>query len=146
MLTCRAAVHSFSFCYLHFIRRTQEKNGGTLYVQEGATATFMGTAGFYNNTVMETELPAVPVGNGGFSLRYIRKKGGALHNKGTLVFEKDATFDNNKADTRDSTNLNKGGAISNAASGSITFKEKLIMNNNEAEVVHGFHIGKKYVK
>ncbi|CAM9393056.1 unnamed protein product [Sphacelaria rigidula] len=115
-----------------------EKNGGTLYVQEGATATFMGTAGFYNNTVMETELPPVLFGGGGFSLRSIRKKGGALHNKGALVFEKDATFDNNKADTRDNTNLNKGGAISNAASGSITFKEKLIMNNNEAE---GFFSG-----
>lgn len=54
--------------------------------------------------------------------------------QGYLVFEKDASFDNNLADTADSTNQAKGGAISNTAQGTILFKGKLYMNNNNAQV------------
>lgn len=101
-------------------------------------ATFMGTAGFFNNTVIERELPPIIQEGGGTSPQFVVKKGGALHNKGTLVFEKDATFDNNVADTRENTNGNKGGAISNAETGKITFEGKLTMSNNQAEVIHGY--------
>lgn len=50
-------------------------------MQEDATATFMGTVSFANNTVMETELPPVVYPSGGYSPQYIKKKGAALHNK-----------------------------------------------------------------
>ena len=54
--------------------------------------------------------------------------------QGTLIFEKDANFTSNDARTIDSTMRGQGGAISNAASGSITFQAALIMESNVADV------------
>lgn len=64
---------------------------------------------------------------------YVKKKGGALHNKGMLVFEKDATFELNLANTRSSTDRNNGGALSNNAKGTIVFKGKLTVTDNKAQ-------------
>eukprot|EP00903_Cladosiphon_okamuranus_P012904 g12048.t1 len=99
------------------------KNGGVLYVDEGAKATFMGTADFYDNSVLNK------LDQSG----YVVKKGGAVHNKGMLTFEEDATFVRNFAHTDDSTDLGRGGAVSNTGSGSIWFKGALTMRENRAD-------------
>ncbi|CAM9822187.1 unnamed protein product [Ascophyllum nodosum] len=120
----------------------QPKNGGVLYVSEGTTATFMGTSEFTGNSVLTKILDCdleqsrcypfyVSAGD-----TYAVKKGGAVHNKGTLIFEKDANFTSNDARTIDSTMAGRGGAISNAASGSITFKAALRMETNLADGVY----------
>lgn len=54
--------------------------------------------------------------------------------QGVLTFEGDATFARNEASTLDSTDVGRAGAISNAPSGSILFKGKLTMEENEADV------------
>lgn len=51
-----------------------------------------------------------------------------------LVFEKDATFELNLANTRSSTDRNNGGALSNNAKGTIVFKGKLTVTDNKAQV------------
>eukprot|EP00903_Cladosiphon_okamuranus_P018941 g17419.t1 len=106
------------------------KNGGVLSVAEGATDTFMGTSNFTDNSVVVKDLCDHDdcVGSTGRGLSYVIKKGGAVHNKGTLSFEGDASFSRNSAGTREST---KGGAISNTGSGSILFKGYLTMEDNE---------------
>ena len=56
-----------------------------LYVEEGATATFKGTAEFNDNSVVNKQIGPVSCGEGctrtGKGLSYIAKKGGAIHNK-----------------------------------------------------------------
>ncbi|CBN76928.1 asn/thr-rich large protein family protein [Ectocarpus siliculosus] len=115
----------------------QVKNGGVLSVAEGATSTFMGTSEFSDNSVAVKQLGAVSCGDGcertGRGLSYVVKKGGAIHNKGTLTFEGDATFERNAVHTEDSVEQGKAGAISNTGSGTIWFKSKLTMKDNEAE-------------
>lgn len=54
--------------------------------------------------------------------------------KGLLVFEGDATFTSNEERTDDSTNAGRGGAISNAAPGTILFEGSLTMTENDADV------------
>ncbi|CBJ25812.1 asn/thr-rich large protein family protein [Ectocarpus siliculosus] len=115
----------------------QVKNGGVLSVAEGATATFMGTSEFSDNSVAVKQIGPVSCGDGctriGRGLSYIVKKGGAIHNKGTLTFEGDATFERNEVHTEDSVEQGKAGAISNTGSGTILFKSKLTMKDNEAD-------------
>lgn len=60
---------------------SQEKNGGTLNIHEGATVTFMGTAGFSDNTIMETTLPPIENEDGSITLQYIGWQGAALYNE-----------------------------------------------------------------
>ncbi|CAM9677141.1 unnamed protein product [Ectocarpus fasciculatus] len=125
----------------------QVKNGGVLSVAEGATATFMGTSEFSDNSVAVKQLGEVSCGDGCFrtgrGLSYVVKKGGAIHNKGTLTFEGDATFERNAVHTDDSVEQGKAGAISNTGSGTILFKSKLTMTDNEAEAsfARGFFEG-----
>lgn len=60
------------------------KNGGVLYVQEGATATFMGTAEFKDNSVLTKALDTSGCASNcpdGPGVSYLVKKGGAVHNK-----------------------------------------------------------------
>ncbi|CAM9315204.1 unnamed protein product [Ectocarpus sp. 13 AM-2016] len=115
----------------------QVKNGGVLYVAEGATATFMGTSKFSNNSVAMKQIGPISCGEGctriARGLSYIVKKGGAIHNKGALTFEGDATFERNVAHTERSSEQGKGGAISNTGSGTILFKRKLTMKDNDAD-------------
>ena len=63
----------------------QVVNGGVLYVDEGATATFMGTAQFSGNSIANKQLEPVSCGEGCTSISrgesYIVKKGAAVHNK-----------------------------------------------------------------
>lgn len=59
----------------------QVKNGGVLYVAEGATATFMGTSSFTDNSVMEKTLEPISCGTSCSRTNYVIKKGGAIHNK-----------------------------------------------------------------
>lgn len=54
--------------------------------------------------------------------------------QGVLTFEGDATFVRNFVRTDDSVEQGKGGALSNTGSGSILFKGKLTVNENEADV------------
>lgn len=56
--------------------------------------------------------------------------------QGNLVFEGDATFERNEARVADDEdyNVGKGGSISNAAPGVITFKGKLTIEDGQAEV------------
>lgn len=54
--------------------------------------------------------------------------------QGMITFEGDASFERNYARTDDSTEVGKGGALSNAGSGSILFKGNLQVQNNVAEV------------
>ena len=56
------------------------------------------------------------------------------HEKGTLTFEGDATFARNAVKTDELEEIGRGGAISNIGSASITFKGKLTMEDNVAEV------------
>lgn len=51
-----------------------------------------------------------------------------------LTFEGDATFVRNFVETADSNEVGKGGAVSNTGSGSILFKGKLTMAENDADV------------
>ncbi|CAM9305642.1 unnamed protein product, partial [Ectocarpus fasciculatus] len=124
----------------------QVKNGGVLSVAEGATATFMGTSEFSDNSVAVKQIGPISCGDGcttiGAGLSYIVKKGGAIHNKasprqlspwGMLTFEGDATFERNEVHTEDSVEQGKAGAISNTGSGTIVFNGKLTMNDNEAD-------------
>lgn len=54
--------------------------------------------------------------------------------KGMLTFDGDATFTRNEVRADESVEVGKGGAISNTGPGSILFKGKLTMEDNEAEV------------
>lgn len=51
-----------------------------------------------------------------------------------LTFEGDATFVRNFVHTEDSVEQGKAGAVSNAGPGSIVFKSKLTVMENEADV------------
>lgn len=51
-----------------------------------------------------------------------------------LTFEGDATFARNFVHTEDSVEQGKAGAVSNTGSGSILFKGKLTVTENEADV------------
>lgn len=63
----------------------QVKNGGVINVGEGATATFMGTSEFSDNSIAVKQLGPVSCGEGcttiGKGLSYVTTKGGAIHNK-----------------------------------------------------------------
>ncbi|CAM9828624.1 unnamed protein product [Pylaiella littoralis] len=115
----------------------QVKNGGVLSVAEGATATFVGAASFTDNSIAIKQIGPISCGDGctrtGRGLSYIVKKGGAVHNKGILTFEGDATFTRNKVVTEDSVEQGKAGAISNTGSGTIMFKGDLTMEGNDAD-------------
>lgn len=54
-------------------------------MDEGASATFMGTAEFSDNSITIKQIGPISCGNGciriGRGLSYIVKKGGAIHNK-----------------------------------------------------------------
>ena len=67
--------------------RAKVVNGGVLYVDEGATATFMGTAEFTDNSVANEALEPVSCGEGCITISrgesYVVKKGAAVHNKVT---------------------------------------------------------------
>lgn len=66
----------------------QVKNGGVLYVDEGATATFMGTAEFTDNSVAVKQIGPISCDGGctiGPGISYIIKKGGAIHNKVSIA-------------------------------------------------------------
>lgn len=54
--------------------------------------------------------------------------------QGTLTFEGDAIFTGNMANTDDSDEQAKAGAISNTGSGTILFNSKLTLAGSEAEV------------
>lgn len=54
-----------------------------------------------------------------------------------LTFEGDATFARNEVRTPDSDEQGRAGAISNTGSGSILFKGKLTMEENNADVSGG---------
>ncbi|CAN0419823.1 unnamed protein product, partial [Ectocarpus sp. 12 AP-2014] len=56
---------------------------------------------------------------------------------GTLTFEGDATFERNESRTEDSNEDGKAGAISNTSSGTILFKSKLTMNDNNTDGQYG---------
>ncbi len=58
----------------------------------------------------------------------------AYQKKGMLTFEGDAAFLRNAVRTEDSVEQGKAGAVSNTGSGTIYFKGKLTMEENEAEV------------
>ncbi|CAN0371499.1 unnamed protein product [Ectocarpus sp. 12 AP-2014] len=98
----------------------------------------MGTSAFSNNSVAMKQIGPISCGDGctrtARGLSYIAKKGGAIHNKGMLTFEGDATFERNAAHTESSEEDGKGGAISNTGSGTILFKSKLTMKENNAQV------------
>lgn len=53
----------------------QEKNGGAIKVEEGATATFKGTGDFYDNSIQSTLLESVSCGSGCYTPPGIRHKG-----------------------------------------------------------------------
>ncbi|CAN0459683.1 unnamed protein product [Ectocarpus sp. 12 AP-2014] len=97
----------------------------------------MGTSEFSDNSVEMKQIGPVSCGDGctriARGLSYIVKKGGAIHNKGALTFEGDATFERNVAHTEGSSEQGKGGAISNTGSGTILFKRKLTMKYNDAD-------------
>eukprot|EP00903_Cladosiphon_okamuranus_P014210 g13202.t1 len=115
----------------------QVANGGVLYVDEGSTATFMGTAYFLGNSVANEQLGPVSCGEGctrtARGESYITKKGGAVHNKGMLTFESDVIFESNEVTTEEAEEVGRGGAISNTGSGTIMFKGSLSMENNNAD-------------
>ncbi|CAN0128362.1 unnamed protein product [Scytosiphon promiscuus] len=117
----------------------QVKNGGVLSVAEGATVIFMGTSEFTDNSVLLKQLGPVSCGDDCLRIArgvsYVVKKGGAVHNKGTLTFDGDATFTRNEVRSDDSNEQGQGGAISNTGSGSILFKSKLTMEDNKGEGV-----------
>ena len=54
--------------------------------------------------------------------------------KGVLIFEGDASFVRNLVETDDSVEQGRGGAVSNTGSGSIMFKSKLTVTENDADV------------
>lgn len=54
--------------------------------------------------------------------------------QGVLTFDGDATFTGNEVVTDDSDEQGRAGAISNVGSGSIMFKGKLTMEDNNADV------------
>ncbi|CBJ29594.1 asn/thr-rich large protein family protein [Ectocarpus siliculosus] len=97
----------------------------------------MGTSEFSNNSVAVKQFGRISCGDGCTrserGLTYIVKKGGAIHNKGTLTFDGDATFERNVAHTESSNQRGNGGAISNTGSGTILFKSKLTMKDNQAD-------------
>ncbi|CAN0176000.1 unnamed protein product [Scytosiphon promiscuus] len=97
----------------------------------------MGSSEFNDNSVMIKQIGPISCGDNctriGRGLSYIVKKGGAIHNKGMLTFEGDASFARNEVHTEDSVEQGKGGAISNHGSGSIYFKGKLMMEENSAD-------------
>ncbi|CAM9839196.1 unnamed protein product [Ectocarpus sp. 12 AP-2014] len=97
----------------------------------------MGTSEFSNNSVAMKQIPTTSCGDGCTGtvrgLSYIVKKGGAIHNKGTLTFEGDATFERNTAHCEGNDQKGSGGAISNTGSGTILFKSKLTMKDNDAD-------------
>eukprot|EP00752_Nemacystus_decipiens_P009969 g8891.t1 len=116
----------------------QVKNGGVLYVAEGATATFMGASEFSNNSVAIKQIGPITSGDSiitGRGVSYIVKKGGAIHNKGMLTFDGDATFLGNYVETDDSVESGRAGAVSNSGSGSILFKGKLTVKDSDADGV-----------
>ncbi|CAN0215543.1 unnamed protein product [Scytosiphon promiscuus] len=128
----------------------QVKNGGVLSVVDGATATFMGTAEFIDNSVLIKQIGPISCGDYctriGRGLSYIVKKGGAVHNKGTLTFEGDTTFTGNQVQSEDEAEQGMGGAISNTGSGSIFFKGKLTMEDNRAKGTFGGRGGSIYTR
>lgn len=56
------------------------------------------------------------------------------HMQGMLTFEGDVSLVRNFVRTEDSVEQGKGGAVSNTGSGSILFKSKLTVMENEADV------------
>lgn len=59
-----------------------------------------------------------------------------------LTFEGDATFVRNEVQTEDSVEQGKAGAVSNSGSGSIWFKGRLTVMENDADVSeNGVHWG-----
>ncbi|CAN0273980.1 unnamed protein product [Ectocarpus sp. 6 AP-2014] len=102
----------------------------------------MGTSEFSNNSVAVKQIGPISCGDGctriSRGLSYIVKKGGAIHNKGALTFEGDATFESNQVDTEADEEIGMAGAISNTGSGIILFKSKLTMKDN---MVYGLFEG-----
>eukprot|EP00903_Cladosiphon_okamuranus_P007798 g7547.t1 len=113
----------------------EEKNGGVLNVAEGAKATFMGASEFSDNSISVEFSPLCgnDCSDAGRGSGYIVKKGAAIHNKGMLTFEGDAAFVRNVVVTGYNWVQGKAGAVSNTKSGSILFKGKLTVLENEAE-------------
>ncbi|CAN0231276.1 unnamed protein product [Scytosiphon promiscuus] len=70
----------------------------------------------------------------------MKHKGGAIHNKGDLTFEKDATFTGNLND-RLYYGSGPGGAISVHVKGRIHFMGKLVMTDNKADDYYGGALG-----
>lgn len=63
---------------------SQVVNGGALSIEEGARATFEGTAEFRDNSVLNRDIGPIEVESGFLTARgisYVVKKGGAIHNK-----------------------------------------------------------------
>ncbi|CAM9293134.1 unnamed protein product [Ectocarpus fasciculatus] len=97
----------------------------------------MGTSEFSDNSVTVKQIGPISCGDGceriARGVSYIVKKGGAIHNKGMLTFEGDATFERNAVHTSLDEEVGRAGAISNTGSGTILFNGKLTMNGNKAE-------------
>ncbi|CAB1113980.1 unnamed protein product [Ectocarpus sp. CCAP 1310/34] len=106
-----------------------EKNGGVLKLELGAVGVFKGTAEFSDNSIISTSIDES-------TEEEILRKGGAIHTKGSLTFEKDATFSGNLND-RLYYGSGPGGAISVHVKGSIYFMGKLTMTDNEADDYFG---------
>ncbi|CAM9388259.1 unnamed protein product [Ascophyllum nodosum] len=107
-----------------------EKNGGALKLEFGAVGVFKGTASFHHNSIISTVLePSETIPWADFQ---IQRKGGAIHNKGDLTFEKDAVFTRNLNDNVEY-GSGPGGAISNQVKGTMTFMGSLNMTDNTAD-------------
>ncbi|CAM9270131.1 unnamed protein product, partial [Laminaria digitata] len=104
----------------------QTTNGGALYVDRGSSATFLGTARFLHNSVTSSWYT-------GRDDLYEVNDGGAVYNKGELVFDGDVTFSKNEALTELSTQRARGGAIYNAKFGAITFNADLAVAEGRAD-------------
>eukprot|EP00904_Undaria_pinnatifida_P010188 jgi/Undpi1/629/HiC_scaffold_10.g04093.m1 len=112
-----------------------EKNGGALKLERRTKAVFQGTAEFIENSILATNLGTRPA-NGGYQHIEISRKGGAIHNKGKITFEKDATFTGNRNEGEE-VGSGPGGAISVHVQGSIYFMGKLTMTDNFADDYFG---------
>lgn len=111
----------------------QMTHGGALYVERDSSATFLGAASFIGNSVISVDFPPIQSAGGGFRNSYLPRNGGAVFNKGDLVFEGDALFVSNEAVTTDDNNKGRGGAIYNARVGTITFNGQLTAIDNQSD-------------
>eukprot|EP00904_Undaria_pinnatifida_P002910 jgi/Undpi1/1261/HiC_scaffold_109.g14175.m1 len=104
---------------------SQEENGGALELHGGSIVVFEGTAGFTSISVKaadETDTDDLP------------RKGGAVHNEGSLICRKDVTFTScSNYGHNHNYGSGPGGALSNGVDGHIWIYAKLTMTSNHVE-------------